>query len=70
MNRREIDRSKRLLSAYADRIETCILDSGGQCLTAHLHDGHQRIFHALDAVEEFVFAMDLRRRIASYPSMW
>jgi hypothetical protein len=54
VNRQEIKTAERLLAPYVERTETAILDSGGQCLTAHWVGGGQRLFYTLAAVQAWV----------------
>jgi hypothetical protein len=54
MTKQQIRRAIALLEAFAERIETAILDTGGQCITAHWLGGGQRLFYSIDSVVDWV----------------
>ena len=54
MNKIEIAEAIDSLDDYAERAETAILDTGGQCLTAHWVGGGQKLFYTLRDIQNWI----------------
>ena len=55
MNKREIKTAEKLLDNHVDRFSLASNDCGGTILTAYWTDGGQKLFGALQEVEDWIY---------------